>query len=82
MRLAREAHGILLKNLAMPKAVALQLAFRSAGVETAVVPAEELRLVDAKFTRRLEVTDDALRICDPLGRLVPVPWAHVALIAV
>lgn len=82
LRLAREAHGILLKNLAMPKAVALQLAFRSAGVETAVVPAEELRLVDAKFTRRLEVTDDALRICDPLGRLVPVPWAHVALIAV
>ncbi|MEQ2008973.1 MAG: hypothetical protein ABMA26_19505 [Limisphaerales bacterium] len=82
LRLAREAHGVLFRNLDTPKAVALQLAFRSTGVETAVVPADQLRLVDAKFTRRIEVADDALRISDPLGRLVPVPWAHVALISV
>ena len=81
LRLARETHGMLLKNLDSPKAIALQLAFRSAGVETAVVSADKLRLVDAKFTRRIEVTDEVLRISDPLGRLVPVPWAHVALIA-
>ncbi len=82
LRLAREAHGVLFRNLDTPKAVALQLAFRSTGVETAVVPADKFRLVDAKFTRRIEVSDDTLRISDPIGRLVPVPWAHVALIAV
>jgi len=82
VRLAREAHGILIKNLDGPKAIALQLAFRSTGVETAVVPAARLQLVDAKFTRRIELADDVLRISDPLGRPVSVPWAHVTLIAV
>ena len=82
VRLAHGAHGILLKSLDKPKAFALQLAFRSTGVETAVVPTEQLQLVDAKFTRRIELADEALRIHDPLGRLVPVPWTHVALISV
>lgn len=82
IKLARDTYGILLKNLAADKATALQLAFRSTGVETAVIPAEQLRLVDAKFTRRIEIVEDALRICDPLGRMVPVPWAQVGLVAV
>ncbi len=82
VRLAGTAYGVLFRNLAAPKAIALHLAFRSQGVETAVVPADQLRLVDAKFTRRIEIADDVLRISDPLGRQVPVPWAHVALIAV
>lgn len=82
LRLARETYGVLLRNLDGPKAVALQLAFRSTDVATAVVPAEQLRLVDAKFTRRLELADDVLRISDPIGRPVSVPWTHIALIAV
>jgi hypothetical protein len=81
VKLAKEACGILAKNLSPDNASRLQRALAAEGVPTEMMDATQLpRLPDVKFVRRLAVHPQALLIYDPLGRTVPVPWQHVALI--
>jgi hypothetical protein len=81
-RLAREAGGLLLKNVSIEEATRVQEALQAEGVGTKVVPASQLpRLPDAKFVKRLELQPQALLIYDPLGRALPVPWAEIALLS-
>jgi len=82
VKLANEACGILAKNLSTQDASRLQRALAAEGVPTEIVDAAQLpKLPDVKFVRRLEFQPQGLLIYDPLGRTVPVPWQHVALIA-
>ena len=82
VKLANEACGILMKNLLPADAAVLQRALETEGVPTEVVDAARLpALPVAKFVRRAEFQPQALVISDPLGRPVPVPWPHVALLA-
>src|SRR5947207_7614667 len=82
VKLANEASGILMKNLIPVDAGVLQRALEAEGVPTEVVDAARLPpLADAKFIRRVEFQPQALVISDPLGRPVPVPWTHLALLA-
>ena len=82
IKLAREACGILMKNLSLEAAGALQYALRGQGVATDLIDSAQLpNLPGAKLVHRLEFQPQALAVFDPLGRVVPVPWEHVALIS-
>jgi len=51
-------------------------------VPTELLDATQLpKLPDAKFVRRVEIQPQALAIFDPLGRIVPLPWQHLTLVA-
>ena len=82
IKLAREACGILKKNLSLTDARVLQRALQVEGVPTDLLDATQLpKLPDAKFVRRVEIQPQALAIFDPLGRIVPLPWQHLTLVA-
>ncbi len=79
---ANEACGILVKNLSPDDAAALEQAFQAEGVATEALDASQLpKLPDAKFVRRIEFQTQALLVHDPLGRTVPIPWQHLALVS-
>lgn len=81
-KLANDAYGVLIKNLAQPDALKLQAALASEGVATEVVETARFpKLVDAKFIKRAEMKPDALALLDPIGRPLAVPWEHIVLIA-
>ena len=80
--LARDAFGILVKNLSPNDAMTLQGALAAEGIETAVVLENELpQLPPAKFVRQMECLPDALMVYDPIGRNSPVSWDQVLLVA-
>ena len=82
IKLAREACGILKKNLSLTDARVLQSALQGEGVPTNLLDATQLpKLPDAKFVRRVEIQPQALGIFDPLGRAVPLPWQHLTLVS-
>src|SRR6266568_6433854 len=82
IKLAREACGILMKNLSLTDARVLQRALQGEGVPTELFDATQLpKLPDAKFVRRVEFQPQALGIFDPLGRAVPLPWQHLTLVS-
>jgi hypothetical protein len=82
IKLAREACGILKKNLSLADARVLQSALQGEGVPTDLLAATQLpKLPDAKFVRRVEVQPQSLGIFDPLGRAVPLPWQHLTLVS-
>lgn len=82
VKLANDAYGVLVKDLSLEDASTLQRALQTEGIATELLePGRLPRLPDAKFVRRLEIQPHAMTIYDPLGRAVPVPWAHVQLIA-
>src|SRR6266568_5168423 len=82
IKLAREACGILMKNLSLTDARVLQSAFQGEGVPTDLLDATQLpKLPDAKFVRRVEIQPQALGVFDPLGRTVPLPWQHLTLVS-
>jgi hypothetical protein len=82
IKLAREACGILMKNLSLEDARVLQRALQGEGVATDLLDSAQLpKLPEAKFVRRLEIQPQALAVFDPLSRPVPVSWQHVALIS-
>jgi len=82
VKLANDACGVLVKNLSHEDAGLLQRALQSEGVPTEIVEAGRLpRLPDAKNVRRMEFRPEALLVYDPLGRTVPVPWEHLALLS-
>jgi hypothetical protein len=82
IKVAREAYGILMRNLPLDEASTLQRALAGEGVPTEIVEAGQLPgLPDARFIRRAELRSEALVVSDPLGRPVPVLWPQIALIA-
>ncbi len=82
IKLARESCGILMKNLSLEDARTVQRALQGQGVATDLLDAHHLpKLPDAKFVRRIEFQPQALAVFDPLGRAVPVPWQHLALVS-
>jgi hypothetical protein len=80
--LARDAYGILVKNLNIEDATGLQLALQGQGIETEVV-AENLlpQLPPPKLVRKIECRPEALILHDPLGRPFPLEWQHIMMIA-
>ncbi|MBI5387719.1 MAG: hypothetical protein HZA90_23915 [Verrucomicrobia bacterium] len=81
LRQAQVACGILARHLTLPEATLVQRALAGDGVPTEVVEASQLpRLPDAKSVKRLELDGQAMRVFDPLGRAVPVPWPQVSLL--
>ena len=82
IKLAREACGILVKQLSLADARTLQGALQGEGVATDLLDAVELpKLPDAKFVRRVELQPQAMAIFDPVGRMVPLPWQNIALVS-
>jgi hypothetical protein len=82
IKLAREACGILMKNLSLEDAGVLQRALQGQGVATELVDSTRLsNLPGAKVVHRIEFQPQTLAVFDPLGRSVPVPWQHMALIS-
>lgn len=80
--LARDGYGILVKNLSIGDATALQHALHAEGVETEVVEQHLLpELPVTKFVTRLDCRPEALMLYDPLGRSFPLEWRHIIMIA-
>lgn len=80
--LAKDAFGILVKDLTPENAAALQGALRAERVETEIV--EECLLPElppTKFLTRLDCAPEALVLYDPLGRSFRVEWGHLWMIA-
>ncbi|MBI3192768.1 MAG: hypothetical protein HYZ36_08890, partial [Pedosphaera parvula] len=81
VKVAREACGILLKNLSHEDASTLAGALQAQGVAAAAVEMDQLpKLPDAKSVKRLELQPHTMVIYDPVGRPVPIEWPHVALL--
>lgn len=82
IKAAREAHGVILKNLAYDDAQILQQALAAQGAGTAVVAGFEFpQLPAAKVVRRLEFQPETLVIYDALGRPQPFAWSELGLVA-
>jgi len=82
VKLAREACGILVKNISLAEGSSLQRALQGEGVPTELVEAKLLpSLPAAKFVRRMDFQTHALLVYDPIGRPVPVPWQHLLLLS-
>jgi len=80
--LARDAYGILLKNLSLEHAGGLQAALAAQGLETEVVAEEYLPgLAPAQRIRRADCLPESLMVYDALGRAVPVEWGRLMGIA-
>lgn len=80
--LARDGYGILVKNLTIEDATALQRALHTEGVETEVVEQHLLPVLPAtKFLTRLDCRPEAMMLYDPLGRSFQVEWRHIMMIA-
>ncbi len=80
--LGRDAFGILVKGKTLEAATGIHAALKAQGVETFVVSESDLpELPPTKFVNRLDFSDDALMIYDPLGRSFPLEWKHLMLIA-
>ena len=81
-KIARQAYGILVRGLSVEELTMVQRTLSGQGVTTTVVPeAEAPPLPEPKYTKRLELQNEALLVYDAIGRPVPVPWAHVAAFA-
>jgi len=80
--LAQDGYGILIRRLSQENAGALQLALRNQGMETELVPEQNLPTLPAgKQVHRLDYSLEALLIYDPGGRGFPLPWGHIYMIA-
>lgn len=82
VRLAANAQGILLRRLGADEARAFHRALVAEGVAAALVPESELRLLpESRSLHRLALTETALEIYDLHGRVQPVAWEEIALVA-
>jgi len=80
--LAKDAYGILVKSLSAAEAPVLKQALENEGILTELVPDKLLPpLPPTRFVRRFEFGDDALLVQDPLGRIVPVEYRHLLILA-
>lgn len=80
--LAKDAYGILVRNLSEKDAGDLKGALKREGIETVMVPDQDVPpMPPGKVVQRLCVTPDALQVFDPLGRPFPLEWGHIHMIA-
>lgn len=80
--LGKDAYGILLKGSERAQAAAMQEALAELGIQTEMV--EDAALPELPAPRQLNKADfspEGLVIYDLMGRGVPLPWSHFALIA-
>lgn len=79
---AHDAYGILVKHQGNEEAFTLQMALRAEGIETDIVPQDSLpQLPQMKVVRRLDFSEEALVVYDPLGRTFPVEWRHILMLS-
>ncbi len=79
---ARDAFGILVKQLEPEDALALQAALRREGVETDVVDHAALPELPApKWFRRVAARESGFVGCDPYDRELTLPWDRIAVVA-
>lgn len=82
IRLAANAQGILMRQLPVDEAKALQSALVTEGVNAALVKDADLRFLPAsEKLHRIELTHDALVIYDFQERTKAVAWADISLVA-
>ena len=80
--LAKDAYGILVKNLPAQDASVLHRALEAEGIGTELIPEKLLpKLPPTKFVRQMEFGADCLVIQDPLGRPVPIEYRHLRVLA-
>jgi hypothetical protein len=84
VRLAANAQGILMRHLSADQARALQRSLLAEGVEATLVREDELRrlLPDGQPLNRIVLERDALMLFDASGRICPVAWDDLSLVAV
>ena len=81
-KIARQAYGVLVRGLSLEELTIVQRALAGQGVTAEVASETDVPVLpEPKYTKRLELKDEALSVYDAIGRPVAVPWAHVALIA-
>ncbi len=79
---AADAFGILLKQLTLENALALQASLGREGIATEVVDHAELgELPEAKRVRRIAARDEGLVVCDPLDRELVLPWESFRIVS-
>jgi hypothetical protein len=82
VRLAVGSHGILMRHENRDAARAFQSALQAEGVATALVAEDDLpNLPEARALHRLELSSEALKVFDLLGRPTSIPWTEVSLLA-
>jgi len=80
--LAKDAFGILVRNLNKEDAGKLQQALAARGISTEIVPDDLVpAMPQGKVIHRMDVNAQALMLYDPLGRPFTLAWGHVMLIA-
>lgn len=80
--IARDAYGILVRNLNGDRAMAFQRSLSQEGIDTEVIAEGQLPVLpQTKFVSRIDSTERGLTIYDPLGRTFPLPWEHVYMVA-
>lgn len=80
--LGRDAFGVLVKGFELERASAMQSALAAQGVETQVVEDAVLtELPPPRQLTRVDFTPEALGIYDWMGRLVPLEWKDILVIA-
>lgn len=80
--MARDAYGILVKDLDAQEASTLKEALAREGILTEPVPHRLLpQLPATKFVRQFSFGEDCLLIRDPLGRPVPLEYRHLSVMA-
>jgi hypothetical protein len=79
---ARQAYGVLARNLTAEDATNVAKSLRGQGFEAiALAESQVPRLPEPKYTRRLDITPDALHVYDAIGRPQPVPWPQISLLS-
>jgi hypothetical protein len=79
---ARDAFGVLLKQLEYDSAQILQHALAREGVETELVDEAQLgELPAAKRVRRVDIQEMGLAICDPYDRELLIPWESLRVVS-
>ncbi|MDD2710622.1 MAG: hypothetical protein PHV34_21795 [Verrucomicrobiae bacterium] len=80
--LARDAFGILIKDLSLADAQLLHHALKQEGIQNLMVDQQELPpLAPAQKLIKADVTDEALLVYDALQRPRRIEWPQVAMIA-
>jgi len=80
--LAKDAYGILVKNLPAQDATVLHRALKAEGIATELVPEKLLpQLPPTKYVRQLGFGADCLLIQDPLGRPIPIEYRNLRILA-
>ena len=79
---ADDAFGLLARDLELDDALFLQQSLGAEGIEVQVVPESDVpKLPDPVFFWYLECSDEALRLMEPNGVAIEIPWGRVDVVA-